>query len=343
MADDRLLCPNCDKAYRWKTKIAGRRVRCACGQTFRVPMQPGGQAVAEGTPNHPPPARVKKPPPPAAETNPYELDLPDDKPAAEPRRPTAAKNHGKCPSCNQAIRPGAVICLNCVFNLAEGSRVQTVVAAGAAAVSEDDDAGADDEDPRVQRSREVSDYDRQVESDTFRQYRFQDSLLPLIFAAIGLGVTLVNAFVLAPQATAAADWFGFGTASRTEIAVSHLIGAGILLCLQVPCLLAGLVVVAQLFGSAFGELFSVLRRLVGLALFTGSLYHSIDLGVNILMGGLGGLGWMFTLSISFAIFWGAIVALFEELEFNEVGGLFVAMIIAPGALLWLAEWLLAVV
>ncbi|MEM9419172.1 MAG: hypothetical protein AAGA25_09015, partial [Planctomycetota bacterium] len=148
MSDERFDCPNCGKGYRWQTKIAGKMVKCSCGQKFRVPMTPGGAPEPEGplvgtgpsapaAPIDPPkpdtPKANPQPEPSAPEPNPYELDLPDDEPRghAAPisaRSPQGASaKSGKCPACNSPLREGAVICMNCGFNLMEGAKVQTVV------------------------------------------------------------------------------------------------------------------------------------------------------------------------------------------------------------------------
>ena len=207
MAEQPVACPHCGKGYRWQSRIAGRKVRCGCGQKFRVPMTAGGRAVAVGPPppptppppapsttpdeppiqlvddtpppppSSPPPAPPPPPPPPrrdfgevdnpirlvddsppkvsadevdeagysdpqadpppaddASEDVGYELDLPEELSAAAHAdartRETLARvrpANGKCPSCNSPLRPAAVICLNCGFNLLEGAKIQTRV------------------------------------------------------------------------------------------------------------------------------------------------------------------------------------------------------------------------
>ena len=331
MAQPSIKCPKCGKMYRWQTKIAGRTVRCACEYKFRVPMTPDD---AVESPEPPSPKPAPRPAAPAKEPDPYELDLPDDGPSA-PSAPAGrpASAAGKCPSCNSPIRSGAVICMNCGFNLAEGSKIKTVVDAGMAGPAQADEDPADE---RLRRSAARSDYDQEVEADVARVHRRQEVILPLVMIGVGIFVALINAFVLAPMSASSADWFGVGTESRAELALAYLIGAGILLALQVPCLFAGLLAIVALLGSAFGQLGSVLRKLIAVALLAGSLYNSVDLGVNIVMGGFGGLGWMFTMSISLAIFWGVIAQLFDDLDVGEIIGLFVAMIIAPQLILIVA-------
>jgi len=54
------------------------------------------------------------------------MDLPSDMPeaASTPDAPAVA-HAGKCPACNGKLRAGAVICMNCGFNLAEGGKIKT--------------------------------------------------------------------------------------------------------------------------------------------------------------------------------------------------------------------------
>ena len=99
-------CDACGQSYRWKPELAGKRVRCKCGQPLQVPAQPPGQA--------------SRPRPAEEEVNPFldmlkGLDSPGTTagPAASPavgRREAALTN---CPSCGAAASPAAVICVQC--------------------------------------------------------------------------------------------------------------------------------------------------------------------------------------------------------------------------------------
>lgn len=120
--------------------------------------------VDDGEPSSapPPPAPPPPPPKPAPAAKPAAPTKPaapakshaPAKPAAKPQEDegiSLQENHGetppaaepaagasKCPSCGNAVKPGAVICLNCGLNLKEGSKVKTTV--------EDDDGDGDDDD-----------------------------------------------------------------------------------------------------------------------------------------------------------------------------------------------------
>src|SRR5690606_21655003 len=58
----------------------------------------------------------------------YELDLNDDPapPVASP--PPTAKTAGKCPACGAAVKPTAVICIDCGYNFKTGRKLESPAA-----------------------------------------------------------------------------------------------------------------------------------------------------------------------------------------------------------------------
>jgi hypothetical protein len=44
---NRIVCPSCGKRYAWKPQLAGKRVKCACGEAFTVPAEAPGDAAVE--------------------------------------------------------------------------------------------------------------------------------------------------------------------------------------------------------------------------------------------------------------------------------------------------------
>jgi len=120
-------CPHCGKRFKWATKIADRKVQCPnCTKRIRVPTVPG--RVAEAI--DPLPQKPAKAPAPKGDT--YDLDLTGLDDDQVDRPPTAAQQSaaqtGRCPACNQSIKPDAVICIKCGYNLKKGKRMQTQVA-----------------------------------------------------------------------------------------------------------------------------------------------------------------------------------------------------------------------
>lgn len=357
---DPCACPRCGKPCAWTPERAGRRLRCGCGQVFRLPTTAGGRVVAETPP--PTPEPTPKPKPAAApEPDVYEVDLPDASGASPAGlAPGAARANAstKCPSCNGKLRPGAVVCMNCGFNLAEGGKIQTRIetgpagdargAAGEAAPPDVSEAAApasgaaaaiaaaaapDISDERLKRALARTAGEQEEADARERRFHFQENILPLTLIGAGVLVAVFNALVLAKPSQNAgltADELSWGLGvSRGEAAAAYFAGAGKLLLLQIPCLLAGLFFCASVLGSAFGTLGVVLKKLLALTLLGGSFYLSISMGVNILMYGMGGLGGIFTASVAIAVFWGVIVLLFDDLEIFEVVILYLAMCVLP--------------
>ncbi|MEO0514065.1 MAG: hypothetical protein AAF086_02070 [Planctomycetota bacterium] len=354
MSDAKFECPNCGKAYRWQSKIAGKKVRCACTQKFRVPMVPGETPEPDGplvgqaespTPAAPAsPSAHAKPAPPqpkAPEPDPYELDLPDDEPHANTaplsaRSSSAAKPTGgdKCPSCNSPLRPGAVICLNCGFNVAAGAKLQTVVEAGPAG---DDDAppagrgsgaavvgvaAAVGEERVIARSK----LQDELAADLAKRHHFQEKTLPLIFLGGGVLLLLVNAFLLMTPVNRLSYDMPDGITGNLVALISYLI----LFAVQLPCLFVGILIVSKLFGSAFGELFSAIKKLAALALLAGQFDVMVELGFNTLLDGFGFIAFWVELALSFGVFWALAKQLFDELEPGETVALWIAMLFLPG-------------
>lgn len=111
-APGKFSCEGCGKSYAWKSELAGKRVKCKCGQPLTVPREDpaaaeadfGGfddfEALANGTPV--------------------------DAYAAAP----VSSAGPTCPSCGGGVTPGAVLCMNCGYNLKTGKKVKTQKVAG---------------------------------------------------------------------------------------------------------------------------------------------------------------------------------------------------------------------
>ncbi|MEQ8790865.1 MAG: hypothetical protein RIC55_31675 [Pirellulaceae bacterium] len=104
----------CGQSFAAKDEMAGKTVRCPkCKQPLKIP----GGASRPTSPSAPQSAQPRGVP--AAPAN----DLGDlfDEIGLAPPEPTATGH--PCPSCGQPMRPGAVLCVNCGFNLQTGQRV----------------------------------------------------------------------------------------------------------------------------------------------------------------------------------------------------------------------------
>ncbi|MEO0964328.1 MAG: ABC transporter permease [Planctomycetota bacterium] len=303
-------CPTCGKRYRWKPAMAGKKVACKqCGEKLRVPAEPGGVTeVVGGVSSVVAPVQASAPADSAAG---YELS---DESIAEPT-PRVSAPDGKCPSCNQRMKPGAVLCMNCGFHLETGTRLNTSVggdepvggkktkrnAAPAAGVDVDQMSKA------VFDGRSRVD-DAALDADLERENRWKYFYTPLILIGVGLVWTAINVGLLGPLANEASPITqaqGGGTAVSNGIRAAIVaINFFIRLLIQVPLTLIGLFVVANLFGTSFGTLGSAMLRLLAVIIVVGAFNDTMDLGLDIVTGGFGGIGFMLKVSLSLLVFFG---------------------------------------
>jgi hypothetical protein len=98
----KFACSQCGKSYKWKPELAGKKVKCKCGNVMQVPA--ADPVAAE---------------PEVDLDSLYEL-------AAEEKKATKRQSEEpvgfRCPSCHGDLAIGAVVCANCGFNLKTGSR-----------------------------------------------------------------------------------------------------------------------------------------------------------------------------------------------------------------------------
>ena len=155
----RVGCPGCGKTYRWKAELAGRKVRCKCGQVMRMPADAPGAALDD--------------------SDGYDLASPEESAAAAP---TASR----CPSCGQDIKPGTVVCINCGYNLQTGAKIQTAVATDA------DGSNAPAESPEAQAQLERSEHDEHEEEMLYKEATRKNLHIPLALVVVGVGINFTR-------------------------------------------------------------------------------------------------------------------------------------------------------
>ncbi|NJL31284.1 MAG: zinc ribbon domain-containing protein [Phycisphaerales bacterium] len=305
-ADATVSCPACSKRVKHKPELAGKKLRCSCGQIFLMPAQPGG--IAEAVTNAPgkaakagsdAQAAADKMAKASLKVNPGDggaYDLSDDSVSILPKeekKPTGGTK-GKCPKCGNGVKPEAVICINCGYNLKAGTQVASEVPPAKKGGSSVLDAYA-----ATARARGIS--VEAEESEALRKARITE-----IYAPIGLAFT----GVLAMFATAAI----FVPAGTTFQLFSVMIEIGVQLVLRMPFLVLAIFLTAKIMQVSFGPFLTALLKLVGLAFFTAGVGGLIDHAVNHATDGLGSA--FITPLIHLAIFWGLSVFLFS-LDFME--------------------------
>lgn len=315
-SSDHIICSQCDRQFRFKPELAGKHVKCKCGNmiTFEAPRTP------------------------ATDPHDTEYDL-----AEAPVTPgTIAHDQFKpaCPSCGSAVKAQAVICLNCGYNFKEGKAVTTEVSA----VEVDDESTPDAvpaEHIAFPGSRPPADtqaemlpptgtgasistlakldltaaIDGQVQSDQ----RFKDITLPLIYAGTGVLLIIVKCFVLAilgDNVHLAAVFFGRDVGTFV---------------IDLPFLFLGLFLTARMFGTEYGAiLWGILKIAAIVILATGAE----SIGVMITGGNDVPFGWALLWSMYLIAFYVGCVSLFD-MEPLEVAVLWLVSFFAPKIVIFL--------
>lgn len=309
--DDPLRCPICEKAYRRKPELAGRKVKCGgCAAVLRVPAD--GQGPFE---------LLRKPETPKLEhgddaAGGYDFDAPDTA-GAGTSQPT-------CPSCNAKVKPTAVICINCGYDLKAGKPIKTEIG-----VAEDDNGGS--------RGPEISGvglagprFDTEaMAADTQREIYRQEVLFPLILVGVGVSLLVLNALVLFPEALAANAFAQmFAPSGRLEQIAMYLKYAGLRLAMQVPLALGGIFFTAAIFSTSYGTIGKALVKLLALVLVVSCFEDSLNLVLDIATGGFGGIGFLLVFSLSVGLFLALAMWLFD-MEPLEASVLWLILLIGP--------------
>ena len=252
-------CPGCGRVYRWREELAGREARCrGCGGVVVMPADPPDAANDQAG-------------------QPTPLATPSD----------------RCPSCGGQVKPGAVICVNCGYNMREGTRLQTAVGAPDAPPQEEPpDAPKakqhESEGPPEPKSikERLADRDDEVQPSTFI-----DVYLPLILLGLGFVVAVVKQI-------------HFGDGDPLSLAAACiLVAVGI--AITVPLLLLGLYVAAWILDVSYGPLGIGLLKLTAIAV-------GPDAIGDIAGAAIGGVGGMFIgFFVAIAAYWALIAKLFD--------------------------------
>lgn len=132
-------CAACGKQYRWKAELAGKRVKCKCGQPVAVPAAAavGATSAAPAAARAAKPQQAVKPPAPP---KPVKALGPEDEPgldldglyalANDEQRASATANEAaaaqgyRCPGCGATLAAGAAVCPGCGTDLRTGCKLK---------------------------------------------------------------------------------------------------------------------------------------------------------------------------------------------------------------------------
>lgn len=204
------------------------------------------------------------------------------------------KVEAHCPSCGRTVKPGSVLCVNCGLNLTEGRKLQTSVVADGQAVA-DGTAPPELSDP--------NEYQSEAELEAERRGRWEDLHLPLILVGVGSFIAVIN-YLFLVDPTGFTDRLPPNLQSFGPVVVRliMLIAFAVRAVISVPFLLLGIVVVAKLFGTSFGGLFTALLKLLALAVMLGAIDETVTSILNIITDGEAWMGFMMTWAISYGVF-----------------------------------------
>ena len=253
----------------------------------------------------PPPSQLKKDAPredlDLGDDDSLSLDLPPDEPAesAAPAPLAARTQAAKCPSCGSAVKPGAVICINCGFNFKSGKRLQTHTA-----IEEQDDAaeteppapaaGAPAKTPSLLMGR--SPVARAIEEgvDAKGSSKLTDIYVPcaLIFIGIvgGFGIGLLGAG-------------GVGVvASAVKVIVTVV--------LSVPLMFVAILLGARIAQIAYGPITLALLKLTAIAIGPGAIGDLVGVGA-LMVDDTGLIAIFVRMIVAAALYWGLTAWLFS--------------------------------
>ena len=284
-------CPHCHKRFQWSTRIADRKAQCpSCAKKIRIPTVPG--RVAEAVDPLPETPHKAKPEP---QSDTYDLDLTGIDESIVEAPPSAAQQAaaetGRCPACNQSIKPGAVICIKCGYDLKKGKRMQTAVADGDAPVTGPGKggkalSGAMAAIGTSPITRALEDHDDEV-----KENRFIDLWLPMILIGVGLAVRFIEQLSFA--------------ANPTEGVIGAAIAIGVELAINIPILLVGMILAVKLLDVAFGPLGPALYKMVAVVIGPTALGAIIAYLIGGIMGAF--VGWF----VTFGAYWTLLSVLFD--------------------------------
>lgn len=313
------MCPHCRKRFQWSTRIADRKAQCPnCAKRIRIPTVPGRIAEAID------PLPKSHPQEPAPESDTYDLDLTGVDESVVEAPPTAAQQAaaqtGRCPACNQSIKPGAVICIKCGYNLKKGKRLQTAIADKDAPAAESSTPGGA---MASIGSSPISQALADREDETGPS-RFVDLWLPLILIVVGLVVRFLQQLSFTDDPT-----IGVVSAATT---------IGLELAIKIPMLLLAMILAVKLLDVAFGPLGAALYKMI--AVIIGPT--AIGAIIAHLIGGL--MGDFVGAFAAFAVYWTLLSVLFDLDGIESlylIGILWVLNYAATFVLLALASGLIA--
>jgi len=329
--DPRIECAQCGKVYRWKPELAGKKVKCACGNKISVPRQdePANESGTyelnfdDDEPNDSPPPR------PAPEKKPEAKPDTPAKPKSKSKSKSDNGGKGRCPSCGNAVKAGAVICMNCGYNLQTGQKVETAVNPGEAGAAKGGGKPAG-EVPKLTglaaaMVRQKADQDA-IAADKDKEHRTTEVYIPIGLFAGGVALLLIYELLLRQVSDLADIW---GTSQFITRAILMGLDA-FTVFIQIPFVFAGLFVTAAMFGSSYGPIIIATLKMLALVIFTTAISYFTHGLIMLITENLSvfGFEYMITWGAAAVAFFGIAMSMFE-MDFLEAFVLYIIANVFP--------------
>lgn len=286
-----------------------------------------------------------------AQENEPDVDLPDldsgeyDVGADQLGR-TKALHEGRCPQCRTPLKPAAVVCLECGYNIEAGKTLDTKLGTVTVKVHvEEKPKELDPVEPmKPEETKGVSlaalalsghrknitqAIDRRADEQDYAKTEY---MIPIILVLVGIILIFFNALVL-PSADQYTHSIPSAGNHKQRMAVLML--DGLVLLLQAPCLFAGIFIVAKYTGASFGPLTSAYVKLLAISVLTRGMRACFLTYLQYLTSGTVWLALPVVIIFEFAAFWILSARLFR-MEFVEVMAMYALAFLGPLMILLVA-------
>lgn len=305
--------------YRWVSTAAGKKIRCKCDAVFRMPRSANEPATLErpAPPDHPASHIDAAHTPPPLKTGDAGKDLnfseddlnlydlaSDDFNTTKPA--TAAPEQTTCPSCHKAVKPGAVICINCGYNLKSGEQVRSEVVTDHDIIPPQKQTvpGQTFASARMGHRAKLGQTKEQADAQ-IRLQQIIDYQLPLCLTFIGVMLAITQG-----------AFFGY---SGEWSVIGNIVYVFAQLLFSVPFYLVALFVATKLMGVSFGNISAAAIKVCAIVMLPNTLGEIVSHVIP-------EVGWLVGWGLSWAIYFFLLSFLFE-LEMGETFMLIVVLFV----------------
>jgi hypothetical protein len=288
-----ILCGACQRKFSWKPELAGKRVKCKCGEKISVPM--GGDTPAAVRVNVPGNGGKVRPAVPGANAA-VKAAAVALKTAANPPVGDAGGLDGLLALAEDADRAAAAMPIE-VMEFAPDPVVAKPMKTGK--------AGAVNIGPGIplgyQRGQTAREKEKVLAAAAALVDPVRDIYAPLVILAVGFLLSISYFIVRFHLGSGALAPIGIGVVVLTAIKAALLIGFAL--------------VAATPLGVSFGNVGPAILKLAAVAVFTDGVIYWVDMGMDHLSGGASGGGFFsfgfVGFPVALGLYWGLMIYLFS--------------------------------